>query len=682
MEDLMLDSLIYAIIFLLSLVISNILNKVFPKLPLPLIQVLMGLALGFFGAAKIIQIEPDVFLAFIIGPLLFREAQEANALAILKFTRLILILIFPLVFITALGIGYLSHALYAGIPLAAAFALGGALAPTDAIAVSSLSARLNFPKSIKTILKGEGMLNDASGIIAFQIALTALTTGYFSLFKASENLVISALGGFLVGIILVWLKDIFLKVLEDVAIQDVPGYLMIELLLPLVAFLIADIAHVSGIIAVVVTGILSENGVKRTSLFDAQITQVKNTVWSTLSFILNSLVFLFLGIELYQFVLPLIKSPAYPTTLLIFLSVSLTVLLFVIRFSVISISFLFRSIRWHHNYRKSFKDALILTFSGSKGTVSIAAILLIPSSATLTHSLLVFLCTAVTTLSFLTGMLLLPLFATKKNITKNNLTRISILSDVITELEQDMEELEPPKHWGYLMTINSFQERIKTLIIEQENFSSDYNSLKFMMLHIESDNLVSSFRSGNISETTYKIYQRYLYSQEKVVLHHIVSSLQFTFLLIKRMTNDIIRRTLHIDFSASKKSIHQFENYKSEIAEIYVSSTNLILESLVALKDKYDERLLNFLKLERLRTTKIVLETKLIPNNSSSNLIELIRGYYLERKFILEYETRGKLSMEEAMDLRKNVNIMEDFSIRTSDDSNFLVTLFTNFPKK
>ncbi|GAB2024610.1 sodium:proton antiporter [Lactovum odontotermitis] len=681
----MLNSVLYVIVFLLALIISNVINKVFPKIPLPLIQVLMGLILGFFGASKIIHVEPEVFLAFIIAPLLFREAEEADVLATFKFTRLIVVLIFPLVFITALGIGYLTHSLYAEIPLAAAFALGGALAPTDAIAVSSLSERFAFPKSITSILKGEGMLNDASGIIAFQIALTALTTGYFSIVDASRDLLISAVGGFLVGVILVWIKNLLLKILEDVDVQDVPGYLMIELLLPLVAFLLADIIHVSGIIAVVVTGILSANGVKRTSLFDAQITQVKNTIWSTLTFILNSVVFLFLGIELYQLVLPLIKSPVYSTTWLLLISLALTVALFAIRFLVISIGFIFRGIRRHHGYLKSFNDLLILTFAGSKGTVSIAAILLIPASATKTHSLLVFFCTAVTTLSFLAGMFLLPLFTKRKVTSKNNLTRISILTDVVSELEQDMKNCPKDKNWGYVMTIDSYQERIKTLIIDQESYSNDYNDLKLLVVQVENEGLEVALQEGRISESAYRLYQRYLRFLEQSVVHHLVSSVQFMFFLFGKMVNSLIHRLLRIDTIFHKKNpdfTEATKNERNEINALYLENTELILQALENLQDIYDERLINFLQLDRLRSAKVVHLTGLRRLRLSSNLTELMRGYYLERKIIFEYESGGKLNSEEAMLLRKNVNIMEDYSIRTSQDTNFLVSFVLKSLKK
>lgn len=114
---------------------------------------------------------------------------------IVKHGRTVTLLVFPVVFVTTLIVGIIGHNFYAAIPLTACFALGASLGPTDAVAVSSLSERFDFPKRIIAVLKGEGLFNDASGIIAFQFAILALTTGEFSLGKAVGSLALSAIGG-------------------------------------------------------------------------------------------------------------------------------------------------------------------------------------------------------------------------------------------------------------------------------------------------------------------------------------------------------------------------------------------------------------------------------------------------------------------------------------------------------
>lgn len=171
------DLLLYIIIFLSVLIVSNATNKLFPSLPTPLIQILLGIGLGFFIPVGTFHLETELFLALIIGPLLFREAEESDITSILKHWKIVIYLIFPVIFLSTLSLGFLSHWLWVSLPLAACIAVGAALGPTDLVAFASLSERFTFPKRVENILKGEGLLNDASGLVAFQFALTAWTTG-------------------------------------------------------------------------------------------------------------------------------------------------------------------------------------------------------------------------------------------------------------------------------------------------------------------------------------------------------------------------------------------------------------------------------------------------------------------------------------------------------------------------
>lgn len=675
----MLHSIFYVIVFLLALVISNVLNKIFPKLALPLIQVVIGLGLGFMGASKILTIEPEVFLGFIIAPLLFRESEEADVKHIFKHTRLVLVLIFPLVFTTALGLGYLMQALYVGIPLAACIALGAALAPTDAVAVGALTQRFSFPKRVLSSLQGEGLLNDASGIITFQLALAALMTGEFSVIHASEELLISALGGAVVGFLIVSAKNLLMQVLEDVDARDLTGYLLIEFMLPLVAFLIANIFEVSGIIAVVVAGIMQANGLKRTTLFDARITRVKTNLWDMVVFILNSTVFLFLGIELHQLVLPLIQHPRFSNAYLLMLVLALTVGVFVLRFLVIVVYHFFAARKNKVSFASYWSDILLLTFAGSKGTVSIATILLLPTSGSgsIEHSLLVFLVAAVTALSFLTGLLVLPRLAAKKEVVVNNVNKIAILTEVVEELHKDREKAKNSQ--GYDVAIDSYQERIQRLIIEQEsaNTSVDFNELQLLITRLEAEGLENALREGEISIYTYQTYQRYIHSLERAIMHNLVSSLRFALALTGRTIHSLMQRALHFG-RGNRKTPEVVAATHDEITQLYFHNTELILQALENLEEVYEAQLINFLQAERLRAAEFVANggyiTRLLNRVHPNNLTEMMRAYYLERKVIFEYESNGLLTPREAKLLRQNVNTLEDYSM-SSDHHTLLYDL-------
>ena len=153
------------LVLLFSLILSNVINRVFPRLPLPLIQIIFGVGIGFLLKGRAFELETELFLAFIIAPLLFREGEESDITSILRNWKLILFLIFPVIFVSTLGIGYLAKAvLPASVPLSACLAIGAALGPTDLVAYSAISKRFSFPKWISYILQGEGLLNDASGL--------------------------------------------------------------------------------------------------------------------------------------------------------------------------------------------------------------------------------------------------------------------------------------------------------------------------------------------------------------------------------------------------------------------------------------------------------------------------------------------------------------------------------------
>lgn len=160
--------------------ISLILSSRFTWIALPLLQILFGFMLGLSPLGGMLEIEPESFLLLIIAPLLYLEGSHIDAVAFWREKRAIFSMAFLAVFITVLVLGLFTHRLFPLIPLAACFALGSILAPTDAVAISTLSDRVKFSEKNLSILAGEGLINDASGVIALQFSVTALLTGAFS----------------------------------------------------------------------------------------------------------------------------------------------------------------------------------------------------------------------------------------------------------------------------------------------------------------------------------------------------------------------------------------------------------------------------------------------------------------------------------------------------------------------
>ena len=668
------EILVYAIVFSLILIVSNATNKLIPTLPLPLIQILLGIGIGFLLPNSEYHLDTELFLALVIGPLLFREAEEADITSILKHWCIITFLIFPVIFISTLSLGWLAHLLWLGIPLAACMAVGAALGPTDLVAFASLSERFTFPKRISNILKGEGLLNDASGLVAFRVALAAWTTGVFSLGQASWDLVISILGGFAVGIVTAAVNRGLQKLLLSVRATDIASELILELSLPLLTFFIAEEIHVSGIIAVVVAGILKASRFKKITLLEAKVDTVTHTVWNTVNFVLNGSVFVLLGMELEMISEPILRTPFYNNLLLIVTVLLLTGLLFLIRFLMVYGFYWYRGFRLKKSIDKYLKDALLLTFSGVKGTVSIATILLIPTHLEAEYPVLLFLVAGVTLCSFLIGLLVLPKLSEDKEESNDHLMHIAILNDVVMLLEKD---LTVTKQKGPLYAaIDNYHGRIENMILSQEDKATqrDWEQLKLLILSIENDGLEQAYEEGKIRDRSYHVYQRYLRAMEQKVNRNLSSRLTYYFLVLFRL----LRLLLHelVTLGSGIRAWKNGENYKLEaidydqIAALYLANTEIIIESLENLKGIYRSTLISFLQESRLRETSLITSgafvERVINRIKPNNIDEMLRGYYLERKLIFEYEEQHLISAKYARRMRQNVNELENYSLRES----------------
>lgn len=490
------------------------------------------------------------------------------------------------------------------------------MGPTDLVAFASLSERFTFPRRVENILKGDGLLNDASGLVAFQFALTAWTTGKFSAQEASTSLILSIIGGFIVGGLTAFLNRQLQKLLYTVRASDTAGELLLELSLPLLTFFLAEELHVSGIIAVVVAGIFKASRFKRITLLEAQVDTVTDTIWQTVTFMLNGSVFVILGIELETIAEPILKSPVYDNLWLLLTILLLTIVLFAIRFVMIYGFYFWRSLRLKKRMSKYWRDIALLTFSGVKGTVSIATILLIPTALEQKYPLLLFLVAGVTLLSFLTGLVILPRLSENKEESSDYLMHIAILNDVVQELEEDLKhtKVKAPLY----AAIDNYHGRIENLILEQEGKSvqKDLTDLQLLMLSIESDGLEQAYEERKISNRAYSIYQRYLWNMEQRINRNLAS--RFTYFLISffRMTRlllheivtfgSIFRNWLNQDRAKPSKA------EREEIAELYLANTEVIIGSLENLKGVYNTALINFLQDSRIRETAIIESSVLL----------------------------------------------------------------------
>lgn len=674
------------IVFAVTITLSNIASRILPMIPAPLIQIFLGIILGLTKWGQSINFEPELFLVMIIAPLLFREGERADVKSILKNFDTILFLAFGGVILTLIGVGATLSFMLPSVPLAACFAFGAALGPTDAVAVSSLSGRVNIPSKAMHILEGEGLLNDASGVTAFQFALAALITGSFSAIHAGFTLVFSSIGGAVVGFLLVWVKRKIINLIEKASARDVTGYLLIELLLPFLAYVLAEVVDVSGIIAAVVAGVLQAAGFRKVSVFDAELSSLSESTWTTITFTLNALVFIFLGIELTQVFSPVWGDGLYSNWLLLLTILLISVILFVIRFVSISLFYLLKN--KGKRMKEQLNEILILTFGGVKGTVSLATIFILPFSINnmifYQRSLLLFLTAGVILVTLIVGIIILPMLTETEETAKTDLNALMILEEVVQVLKTEIETLEKESK-DYLATeavIENYQDRIRDLYLKDltGDEKQEVQEIQGLILSIERDGLDESYRSGKLSSNGYRFYSRFLSNFERSITSQFLSFIGFWFIFVRRLIRIILHPKMFWQRQKSDRQTLISEKDIQEIRETYQNNTQLIIESLENLTDVYDETMIEFFieqrKIQGIKMASGNLISAWMIQQDSLYSKKMLRGYYLERKIVDEYEEAEKITTFSANSYRRNINLLESYTMnKPTDDFSFRFAL-------
>lgn len=295
----------FVLIVLTCVVASSVIDK-FVNVSIPVIQVVIGLLVALIlPNVQEVHLESELFMLVFIAPLLFNETRETNIRALLLNLKSILSLAIALVVISVLSVGYILHLLVPSIPLAAAFALASALGPTDAATVTALKSNINLTHRQQTLLSGESLINDASGVVAFQFSVAAAVTGTFSLVDAVGSFALLFVGGMAMGVITGFAFSAINAMLSRLGYEDTIANVLYEVLTPFLVYLLAETFHVSGVLAVVAAGLVIALPRRQNNkaLFARQ-KLVSDSTWKVISFLINGTLFVFLGMELPLAVLP------------------------------------------------------------------------------------------------------------------------------------------------------------------------------------------------------------------------------------------------------------------------------------------------------------------------------------------------------------------------------------------
>ena len=464
--------LILILCILGAVLLSSFLSRFLPRISTPLVQIVLGLIASQMPFFPDVQLDPELFLVLFIAPLLYLEAHEINKSQLLKSLKLSLSLAIGLAIFTMVVVGFSLHTLWPMFPLAAALALGAALGPTDAVAVSSLSHEATLTQRQIGVLKGESLFNDASGIVGFQFAIAAAVTGQFRVGEAAWEFLITFFGGAIFGCIVGVLANWVFESSRQLGWETTTTRILMELFLPFLLYLGAEAVHVSGILSVVAAGLVIR--FDRTGIGPnvARTNIVASSVWSVLSFSLNGAVFILLGMLLPGAMRASWDNPMVSNYTLLAVILCVSTLIVGLRFLWVSGMLLLARAQDSHKRRRMtperWRSAAVMTFGGAKGTITLSLMFTIPYTIAdgewfPMRDELIFIAGGVIIVTLLLSNFLLPVIAPNKaKDVPRETTEASI--EVLRRTVEELAELTTDENRSAVMVvINSYTQRIGRL---------------------------------------------------------------------------------------------------------------------------------------------------------------------------------------------------------------------------
>jgi Na+/H+ antiporter len=342
------------------------------NVPYPIFLVLGGLAIGFVPGLPHVEIPPEVIFLIFLPPLLNSAAFSSSPLDLRAHLRPIVLLAVGLVLATTCAVAVVAHAVI-GLPWAAAFVLGAILAPTDPVAAEAIFSRLGVPRRVGTVVGGESLVNDGTGLVAFRVAVGAVG-GTFVFWEAGLSFLLVGGGGLLVGLIIARIVLPLWARLEEPSI-----FITFSLLIPYSVYILAEeVLHVSGILAVVSYGLYQ--GWRSPRLYPDASTRIQAlSFWSVLVFLLEALLFVLVGQQLPSIVGNIEEYSI--SEVLIYAALVYGVVLGARLLWFFTMPYLhpvFDRLLRNRYLRSPWQERLVMSWSGMRGAVSLAAALAVP----------------------------------------------------------------------------------------------------------------------------------------------------------------------------------------------------------------------------------------------------------------------------------------------------------------
>ena len=638
------EILITISVFITLVIIGSFLNKYIPRIPAALFQIILGFLVSYLAIPLHFEFESEAFMALIIAPLLFTDAYKASRSELWLYKKPIVYMAVGLVITTVVVVGYFINYIIPSISLGAAFALAAILSPTDAVAVKSITKGMKLPKGLMSILEGESLLNDAAGIVSFKIALASIITGTFSLSRSSREFFITAIGGMVLGV-LIGLIIVSIKLVNRKYLNTEPSILVIiQVILPVATYFIAEEFHLSGIIAVVFAGILLnfERYLRQGDSLDNQAVVSISYNQDTISYVLNGFVFVLLGYLLPGIFRNMITYPDLDVQTAMFYVILITIALIITRFTFVYIfyvSFQQHTFKTSRNIVEFFKTkqldvgnysrleyALITSLCGIHGTVTLATALMIPLTIGTAgepfplRNAILFIGSGVVLLSMIIGTIFLPLIIKTEDeeIEHKNNARSKVLNEVINELQEKYyNKLNTnSERMGYAIAIKKLQEQQIYFCNNRRKLIKYNNQLSKLVRKAEKEKVnelldkydnnrflkrVFEVRDWRIRKlVTYSVYKQLFITLRLSSLEKTFKRLLVVLNLIREAESDknsnLYGKRLQKRLKENEKIRIQVQSFSKDMAEIIDTLTYNAMDILEEQRTKENTLIVDFLK--------------------------------------------------------------------------------------
>jgi CPA1 family monovalent cation:H+ antiporter len=436
--------IIATVIVLLAVVtaLAEVTDRI--RVPYPILLVLAGIGIGLIPGLPHINLDPEVVFLIFLPPILYAAAWTTSWSDFKAAKRPITLLAIGCVIFTTCAVAWVAHTFIPDLGWAEAFVLGAIISPPDAVAATAATKGLGIPKRIITILEGESLVNDATGLIAYRYAVAAVVSGVFNFWSAGLQFIVVAAGGIALGLLMGFVFKWIHKITPDNPTNDTT----LTFLTPFISYLVAESIHVSGVLAVVAAGLfLSWNS---STVFSQQTRLQANGTWNTVIFVLNGIIFILIGLQL-PYILDNLDEHSFVTLLKYGAIVSSAVIIGRIIWvypGTYVPRWLSKSIRKKEAF-PAIPLVTVVAWSGMRGVVSLAAALALPftiagSSPFPNRDLIIFLtfCVIFSTL-VLQGLTLRPMikwFGIKpddKELRAEQEARLKLASSIIEHIEEN-----------------------------------------------------------------------------------------------------------------------------------------------------------------------------------------------------------------------------------------------------